>query len=238
MLAGHHGEGRIERHYTFLIFLRHLLRMSDRRCLTKFHHLCSTFVLFFFFFFHRIEAGLSAGDTLTFEVSNNFIVDYYDGTKSIVVSNTNDLGGRNLYWGQSLPTIGGVVLFLALLIAVSADVLRPSNMPSICRSEFGPEWIVPLGDQADEYPPPSLLLSTSFARHTIDLFRSRTHAMDLVSLAFLAFFCMLLVFLYASPSLARHDFCLDVFFSPPRSAGERAGVAKKDGRHLQALLDA
>lgn len=73
-----------------------------------------------FLFTFRIEDGLSAGDTLTFEVTNNFIVDYYDGTKSIVVSNTNDLGGRNLYWGQSLPTIGGIVLVLALLIAVSA----------------------------------------------------------------------------------------------------------------------
>lgn len=72
----------------------------------------------------RIEAGLSAGDTLTFAVSNNFVVDYYDGTKSIVVSNTNDLGGRNLYWGQSLSTIGGIVLILALLIAVGARSLR------------------------------------------------------------------------------------------------------------------
>ena len=70
----------------------------------------------------RIDAGLSAGDTLVFEVSNNFIVDYYDGTKSIVVSNTNDLGGRNLYWGQSLPAIGAIVLVLALLIAVSVLV--------------------------------------------------------------------------------------------------------------------
>lgn len=72
-----------------------------------------------FLCFLRIEAGLEAGDTLTFTVTNNFIVDYYDGTKSIVVSNTNDLGGRNLYWGQSLPTIGAIVLVLAMLIAVS-----------------------------------------------------------------------------------------------------------------------
>ncbi|CAN0473876.1 unnamed protein product, partial [Hapterophycus canaliculatus] len=56
----------------------------------------------------RIDAGLAAGDTLSFQVNNNFIVDYYDGTKSIVVSNTNDLGGRNLYWGQSLPAVGGI----------------------------------------------------------------------------------------------------------------------------------
>lgn len=72
------------------------------------------------FFLHRvrIDAGLSADETLVFQVSNNFIVDYYDGKKSIVVSNTNDLGGRNLYWGQSLPIIGGIVLVLAFVIAV------------------------------------------------------------------------------------------------------------------------
>lgn len=92
----------------------------------------------FFFFFCRIEDGLSAGDTLTFEVTNNFIVDFYDGTKSIVVSNTNDLGGRNLYWGQSLPTIGGIVLALALLIAVSASIssLREGFVTSHLPSQY------------------------------------------------------------------------------------------------------
>ncbi len=70
----------------------------------------------------RINDGLKKGDLLVFEVSNNFIVDYYDGKKSIVVSNTNDLGGRNLYWGQSLPIIGAIVLVLALVIAVSARI--------------------------------------------------------------------------------------------------------------------
>ncbi|CAM9972080.1 unnamed protein product [Pylaiella littoralis] len=78
----------------------------------------------------RIEAGLEAGDTLTFSVNNNFIVDYYDGTKSIVVSNTNSLGSRNMYWGQSLLTIGVVVFVLALLIAVKQS-LRPRNMGDV-----------------------------------------------------------------------------------------------------------
>ncbi|CBN74125.1 conserved unknown protein [Ectocarpus siliculosus] len=80
----------------------------------------------------RIDDGLNEGDTLSFDVSNNFIVDYYDGTKSIIVSNTNDFGGRNLYWGQSLPSIGGVVLVLALLIAIK-QLVWPRTMGDISK---------------------------------------------------------------------------------------------------------
>lgn len=69
--------------------------------------------------FERIEDGLSEGDTLTFAVTSNFIVDYYDGTKSIVVSTTTGLGGRNAYWGQSLLTIGVIVVVVAALLVVS-----------------------------------------------------------------------------------------------------------------------
>lgn len=67
----------------------------------------------------RIEGGLAKGDTLTFEVTANFIVDYYNGTKSLVVSNTGDLGGNMSYWAQSMTTVGIVVLVLALILAVS-----------------------------------------------------------------------------------------------------------------------
>lgn len=66
----------------------------------------------------RIEAGLSKGDTLTFDVTANFIVDYYDGTKSLVISNTGDLGGEMSYWAESMTTVGIIVLALALVIAV------------------------------------------------------------------------------------------------------------------------
>lgn len=50
-------------------------------------------------------------------------MDYFEGTKSIVVSTTSSLGGRNEYWGQSFVTIGVIVLVLALLIAVSLRLL-------------------------------------------------------------------------------------------------------------------
>ena len=75
----------------------------------------------------RIEAGLSKGDTLTFDVTANFIVDYYDGTKSLVISNTGDLGGEMSYWAESMTTVGIIVLALALVIAVR-QTLQPFHL--------------------------------------------------------------------------------------------------------------
>lgn len=66
----------------------------------------------------RIEGGLAKGEMLTFEVTANFIVDYYNGTKSLVVSNTGDLGGKMSYWAESMTTVGIIVLVLALILAV------------------------------------------------------------------------------------------------------------------------
>ena len=66
----------------------------------------------------RIEDGLTEGDTLTFNVTANFIVDYFDGTKSLVISNTGDLGGKMSYWAESMTTVGIIVLALALFLAV------------------------------------------------------------------------------------------------------------------------
>lgn len=66
----------------------------------------------------RIGDGLTKGDTLTFNVTANFIVDYFDGTKALVISNTGDLGGKMSYWAESLTTIGIIVLALALFLAV------------------------------------------------------------------------------------------------------------------------
>ena len=72
---------------------------------------------------HRIDDGLEKGEILNITINNNFIVDYFDGTKSIVVSTTSSLGGRNEYWGQSFVTVGVIVLVLALLIGVSLRLL-------------------------------------------------------------------------------------------------------------------
>ncbi|CAN0189423.1 unnamed protein product [Ascophyllum nodosum] len=75
----------------------------------------------------RIDDGLVGGDTLNFTINSNFIVDYFDGTKSIVVSTTSSLGGQNTYWAQSFLSLGIILLVLALLIAVKHK-LRPRRM--------------------------------------------------------------------------------------------------------------
>lgn len=80
----------------------------------------------------RIEDGLENGDTLNFTITSNFIVDYFDGTKSIVVSTTSSLGGRNAYWGQSFLTVGIILLVWALLIGVK-NKLRPRLMGDVSK---------------------------------------------------------------------------------------------------------
>lgn len=80
----------------------------------------------------RIDDGLENGDTLNFTITSNFIVDYFDGTKSIVVSTTSSLGGRNTYWGQSFLTVGIILLVWALLIGVKHK-LRPRPMGDVSK---------------------------------------------------------------------------------------------------------
>lgn len=77
----------------------------------------------------RIEDGLSAGDTITFNITANYVVTFFDGTKSIVISTTGSLGGRNPYWGQSMPAIGAVALLLALVLAVSHGLFSCLELP-------------------------------------------------------------------------------------------------------------
>eukprot|EP00904_Undaria_pinnatifida_P002098 jgi/Undpi1/1188/HiC_scaffold_10.g04650.m1 len=72
----------------------------------------------------RIDAGLQQGDQLNFNVTANFIVDYFNGTKSIVISNTGDLGGQMSYWAESMTTVGIIVLCLALILAVKHKVSK------------------------------------------------------------------------------------------------------------------
>mmetsp|Transcript_833 Transcript_833/g.1219 ORF Transcript_833/g.1219 Transcript_833/m.1219 type:complete len:341 (-) Transcript_833:54-1076(-) len=58
----------------------------------------------------RIEQALSAGDTVDFSIVNNFVVESFEGSKSIVLAHMGSLGGSNNYWVVSFFTMGGVVL--------------------------------------------------------------------------------------------------------------------------------
>ncbi|CAM9966276.1 unnamed protein product, partial [Sphacelaria rigidula] len=68
----------------------------------------------------RIEDGVAGGTNLTFTINANYVTTFFDGTKSLVISTTNDTGGRNPYWGQSFLTLGVAIWILAALGAVSS----------------------------------------------------------------------------------------------------------------------
>lgn len=67
---------------------------------------------------YRIEDGVSSGETLNFTINANYVTSFFEGTKSLVVSTTNSMGGQNPYWGQSLVTLGIAIWVLAALGAV------------------------------------------------------------------------------------------------------------------------
>lgn len=72
------------------------------------------------FLVYRIEDGVAGGTNLTFTINANYVTTFFDGTKSLVISTTNDTGGRNPYWGQSFLTLGVAIWILAALGAVSS----------------------------------------------------------------------------------------------------------------------
>ena len=90
----------------------------------------------------RIDDGLVGGDTLNFTINSNFIVDYFDGTKSIVVSTTSSLGGQNTYWAQSFLSLGIILLVLALLIAVSVPVIFVPCCKHALEMAFHRPWVL------------------------------------------------------------------------------------------------
>lgn len=63
----------------------------------------------------KIDADMSPGDTLTFDVTTNFEVTSFGGSKSLVVTTLADFGGKNSALGNSYIIIGVVSIFMGLL---------------------------------------------------------------------------------------------------------------------------
>eukprot|EP00469_Lotharella_globosa_P019054 CAMPEP_0167813604 /NCGR_PEP_ID=MMETSP0112_2-20121227/1949_1 /TAXON_ID=91324 /ORGANISM="Lotharella globosa, Strain CCCM811" /LENGTH=1523 /DNA_ID=CAMNT_0007712711 /DNA_START=269 /DNA_END=4840 /DNA_ORIENTATION=+ len=66
----------------------------------------------------RIEASLSKGDRLEFEVVSRFPVSPYEGGKAIIITNDSWIGGRNTFMGVAMITMGCIVFLTVLLMAL------------------------------------------------------------------------------------------------------------------------
>ena len=65
-----------------------------------------------------INEEVKAGTPLTFEVTANYVVESFQGTKSLIVSTNNIFGGKNPFLGYALMGIGFVCIFVGFLFSV------------------------------------------------------------------------------------------------------------------------
>jgi cell cycle control protein 50 len=72
---------------------------------------------------HRIiDKNLQAGKIFQFTIHNNYDVSTFDGEKSVVLSTTSWLGGKNTFLGWSYVTVGIVCILLAFAFALKQYV--------------------------------------------------------------------------------------------------------------------
>ncbi|KAJ1400127.1 CDC50/LEM3 family [Ochromonadaceae sp. CCMP2298] len=70
----------------------------------------------------EINRSFKKGDTLTFSVTANFEVDSFDGSKSLLISNLGEFGGRNPYMGVAYIVVGFISLMFALLFVLKQAI--------------------------------------------------------------------------------------------------------------------
>ena len=68
----------------------------------------------------RIEKDLKKGDKITVQVHNRFNVAAFKGKKSLVLSTTSFLGGKNPFLGIAYITVGFVCIALAAAFALKS----------------------------------------------------------------------------------------------------------------------
>uniref|UniRef100_A0A7S3H6C7 Cell cycle control protein 50A n=1 Tax=Spumella elongata TaxID=89044 RepID=A0A7S3H6C7_9STRA len=70
----------------------------------------------------KIDHDYKKGDTLTFTVTANFEVESFDGSKSLLISNLGEFGGKNPFLGVAYVVVGSISLMFALLFVVKQTV--------------------------------------------------------------------------------------------------------------------
>jgi hypothetical protein len=69
-----------------------------------------------------VKTRLLKGDKVSFTIDNNYNVSGFSGTKSIVLSTTSWLGGRNFFLGYAYIAVAGACLLLAILFLIKHKV--------------------------------------------------------------------------------------------------------------------
>jgi len=71
-----------------------------------------------------IDQSINKGETIKFEINNNYEVESFDGTKALILSTTNSLGGKNTYLGNCFVGFG---IFCAIVgsLFLAKIVLKP-----------------------------------------------------------------------------------------------------------------
>eukprot|EP01038_Epipyxis_sp_PR26KG_P009453 gene9453-12737_t len=72
----------------------------------------------------RIHHDFKKGDKLVFQISANFEVDSFDGSKSLVISSKGEFGGKNPFLGIAYIVVGFISLLFALLF-LSKQLINP-----------------------------------------------------------------------------------------------------------------
>jgi hypothetical protein len=66
-------------------------------------------------YYGKIDTDISAGDSITFNITTNFEVQSYGGSKALVLTNLANFGAKNYALGNSYIVIGSYALVLGLM---------------------------------------------------------------------------------------------------------------------------
>lgn len=78
----------------------------------------------------KIDSDFDAGDSVSFNVTLNFDVTAYGGTKSLVLTNLGVTGGKSNALGNCYIIVGSISLFLGFLFALKR-IIKPRPLGDI-----------------------------------------------------------------------------------------------------------